>query len=93
MFFGYENKEEYSLYVPKNTFKRNVDLLLTEEEDKKQYVFIEDIHTFRYDHRLPRGRKNLSLLFTGSYYSRNIKSHDMITFKLMLNKWLRSLKL
>ena len=52
MFFGYENKEEYSLYVPKNTFKRNVDLLLTEEEDKKQYVFIKDIHTFRYDHRL-----------------------------------------
>ena len=43
--------------MPKNNFKRDVDLLFIEEEDKKQYVFIKDINTFPYDHRLPRGRK------------------------------------
>ena len=40
----------------KNSLKRNVGLLVIGEEDKKQYVFIKDIDTFTYDHRLPRGR-------------------------------------
>ena len=30
--FGCENKKKFSIYVLKNTFKRNVDLLLIEEE-------------------------------------------------------------
>ena len=48
--FEYENKEKYLLYVPKNTFKTHVDLLLLEGKDKKHYVLIKDFDTFIYDH-------------------------------------------
>ena len=33
--FGYENKENYPLYVSKNIFKKHFDLLLIEGKDKK----------------------------------------------------------
>ena len=38
--FVYESKEKYPIYASKNTFRRHVDLLLKEKEDKKHYVFV-----------------------------------------------------
>ena len=39
-FFVYEYKEKYLLYVPNITIKKQVDLFLLEEKDKKHYTFI-----------------------------------------------------
>ena len=53
--FGYENREKCLLYVPKNTFKKHVNLLLLEEKDKKHYAPIKDFNTFMCDHTLHHG--------------------------------------
>ena len=55
--FGYENKEKYMLHESKNTFKRQVGLLI-EQKYKQHYVLITDYNTFRYDHTLDHGRKH-----------------------------------
>ena len=47
----------------KNSLKRNVGLLVIGEEHKKQYVFIKDIDTFTYDHRLPLRRTKFVAIF------------------------------
>ena len=56
--FGYGNKQNYPIFVSRNTFKNHVDLLLTGEEGKGHYFLIKDFSTFMYDHTLHRGRKH-----------------------------------
>ena len=57
--FGYEYKEKYQIYLSKNTFKKNMNLLLIGEERKRHYVVIKDFITFMYNnHTLHRGRKH-----------------------------------
>ena len=59
-------KTRKNIYGSKKILKRNIDLLLIEEEDKKHYVLIKDFNTFTHDHTLHRGAKTfLLLLFTG----------------------------
>ena len=49
--FGYENKEQYLIYVSKKCCEdKHVDLLLIGEGQKKQYVLIKDVNTFMHDH-------------------------------------------
>ena len=43
--------------------KKHVDLLLTGEEAKGNYVFIKDFNTFMYDHILHHGRKHFCRYF------------------------------
>ena len=38
--------------------KKDIDLLLIGEENKKQYVFVKDFNTFMYNNTLHRGRKH-----------------------------------
>ena len=45
---GYEKREEYLLYLSKNTFKQQIDLLIVERKDKKYYVLIKYFNTFMY---------------------------------------------
>ena len=55
--FGYENKEKHPIYVSKRCCKeKHVDLLLTEEKDKRHYVLIKDFNTFMYNHTLHHGK-------------------------------------
>ena len=38
--FGFENKENVSILISKNTFRKHVDLFLTEGKGQFQYVLI-----------------------------------------------------
>ena len=49
--------------MSKITFKKHVDLLLLEENDKQYYVLINKFDTFMYDHNLDR-RRNLQAFST-----------------------------
>ena len=55
--FGYENREKNSVYISKNAFKRNVDLLLIEEEGKGNYVHFKDFNVLMYNQILHHDRK------------------------------------
>ena len=56
--FGYENKENYPIYVSKRFCEeKNVDFLLIREETKRRYVLFKYFNTFMYDHASHRGRK------------------------------------
>ena len=57
--FGYENKEKHPVYVSKKCCEeKHVDLLPTEEKDKRHYVLIKDFNTFTYSHILHHGKKH-----------------------------------
>ena len=51
-------------FVSKNTFKKQVDILLSllllllEKKDKKHYALLKDFNTFMYDHSFHRERKH-----------------------------------
>ena len=55
MFFGYENREKYPIYVSKKCCEEK-SWLITEGE--KNTVFINDLNRFMYDHSLHHGRKH-----------------------------------
>ena len=47
--FGYENRAKFSIYVSKNTFKENANLLSREKKcqsTNKHYIVIEKISVF-----------------------------------------------
>ena len=57
--FGYQNKEKNPSYVPKESCEeKHVDLSLTGEDGKINYVPIKYFNTFMYNHTLNCGRKN-----------------------------------
>ena len=52
-------KTRYPIHVFKKYFeKKDIDLLLIGEENKKHYVVVKDFNTFMYNHTLHRGRKH-----------------------------------
>ena len=42
--FGYENRQKFQVYVSKNKFMRQVDLLLIEEKDQFQKLYNFYVH-------------------------------------------------
>ena len=58
--------KEKKHFVSKNTFKKQVDILLSllllllllEKKDKKHYALLKDFNTFMYDHSFHRERKH-----------------------------------
>ena len=71
-----KNKEKYTIYVSKNTFKIHVDLLLTGEKGKRHYVLIKYFSTFMYDHTLHLERKHFCVYCLQVFSKADIsKSH------------------
>ena len=59
--FGYENKQPYPIYVSKERFKEELNLLLIEEDGNKHYVLIKDFNSFMVKHSKHKGRKNFCM--------------------------------
>ena len=59
--FGYENKQPYPIYVSKERFKEELNLLLIEKDEHKHYVLIKDFNSFMFKHSKPTGRKNFCM--------------------------------
>ena len=49
--FGYENKQPYPIFVSKEKYNNQMNLLLTTEDDKKHYVLIKDFNSFMYNYK------------------------------------------
>ena len=47
--FGYENKQPYPIYVSKEKYDNQMNLLLITEDKSKHYVLIEDFNRFMYN--------------------------------------------
>ena len=47
--FGYENKQPYPIYVSKEKYDNQINLLLISENDNKHYVLIKDFNKFMYN--------------------------------------------
>ena len=78
-----ESNEKYPIYVSKITFKRHVDVLLIEEEDKRHYALVKDFSTFIYDHTLHCGKGHFSCYCLQNYSTaKPIKSHVNDYFKI-----------
>ena len=46
--FGFENKLVFPVYIPDQTFKSSIDLLLLINDDESHYVYIKDFNTFMF---------------------------------------------
>ena len=80
--FGYENKQNYPIYMSKKTSKRHVDLLLIEEEGKRQYVLIL-AHSFKIIHHIVREKLSYRYCLQAFSAKEILKCHIIGCFKLM----------
>ena len=55
--FGYENKQFYPIYVPKESNEDVLNLLLITKNEKKHYVLIKDLNSLMYNKIKHKERK------------------------------------
>ena len=69
-------QREYPIYMSKKcTEEKHVDLLLTGEEGKRQYVLFKNFNTLMYDYTLHHGIKRFCCYCLQALsYQRNIKT-------------------
>ena len=59
--FGYENKQPYPIFVSKEKYDRQMNLLLITEDENKHYVLIEDFNSFMYNQAKHKERKHFCM--------------------------------
>ena len=59
--FGYEEKQKYPIYVTKEKYKDNMNLLLITENENKHYVLIKDFNKFMYNQTKHREKKHFCM--------------------------------
>ena len=59
--FGYEDKQPYPIYVSKEKYKENMNLLLITENENKHYVLIKDFNKFMYNQTKHKERKHFCM--------------------------------
>ena len=59
--FGYENKQPYPIFVSKEKYDRQMNLLLITENDNKHYVLIKDFNKFMFNQTKHKARKHFCM--------------------------------
>ena len=59
--FGYENKQQYPIFVSKEKYEDCINLLLITEEKNKHYVLIKDFNNFMYNKTKHKERKHFCM--------------------------------
>ena len=59
--FGYENKQPYPIFVSKEKYDRQMNLLLITENDNKHYVLIKDFNRFMFNQTKYEGKKHFCM--------------------------------
>ena len=59
--FGYENKQPYPIFVSKEKYDRELNLLLITENDNKHYVLIKDFNRFMFNQTKHEHRKHFCM--------------------------------
>ncbi|KAL9988273.1 hypothetical protein ACROYT_G002704 [Oculina patagonica] len=59
--FGYENKQAYPIYISKEKYDNQMNLLLITENENKHYVLIKDFNKFMYNQTKHKERKHFCM--------------------------------
>ena len=59
--FGYEDKQPYPIFVSKEKYDKEMNLLLITENENKHYVLIKDFNKFMYNQTKHRERKHFCM--------------------------------
>ena len=59
--FGYENKQPYPIFVSKEKYDRQMNLLLITENDNKHYMLIKDFNRFMFNQTKYEGKKHFCM--------------------------------
>ena len=59
--FGYENNEPFPIYISKEKFKNQMNLLLITKGEKKHYVIIKDFNRFMYNQTSHKRKKHFCM--------------------------------
>ena len=59
--FGYENKQPYPIYISKEKYNNQMNLLLITENENKHYVLIKDFNRFMYNQAKHHDRKHFCM--------------------------------
>ena len=59
--FGYENKQPFPIYVSKEKFEDQMNLLLITENENKHYLLIKDFNRFMYNQTKHKERKHFCM--------------------------------
>ncbi|XP_068713295.1 uncharacterized protein [Montipora foliosa] len=59
--FGHEEKQKYPIYVSKEKYEDNMNLLLITENENKHYVLIKDFNKFMYNQTKHKERKHFCM--------------------------------
>ena len=59
--FGYEDKKPYPIFVSKEKYDKEMNLLLITDNDNKHYVLIKDLNKFMYNQTKHKERKHFCM--------------------------------
>ena len=59
--FGYENKQPYPIFVSKEKYDKQMNLLLITEDNNKHYVLIKDFNMFMYNQTKHKEKKHFCM--------------------------------
>ena len=72
--FGYENKQPYPIFVSKEKYGRNMNLLLITEDENKHCVLIKDFNSFMYNKTKHNERKHFCMHCLQCFISERVLS-------------------
>ena len=70
--FGYEKKQPYPIYVSKEKFESQLNLLLITKDEVKHYCLIKDFNKFMYNQTKHKERKNFCMYCLQCFSSKRI---------------------
>ena len=74
--FGYENKQPYPIFVSKEKYERQMNLLLITENENKHYVLIENFNRFMFNQTKHEHRKHFCMYCLQCFSSEEVlKNH------------------
>ena len=72
--FGYENKQPYPIFVSKEKYDNQMNLLLITEGENKHYVLIKDFNSFMFNQTKYEGRKHFCMHYLQCFSSERVLS-------------------
>ena len=75
--FGYEKGQPFPIYISKETFEDQINLLLITKDEKKHYVLIKDFNAFMYNQSKHKERKHFCMYCLQCFSSERILANHV----------------
>ena len=82
--FGYENGQAFPIYISKEKFDKQMNLLLITKDEKKHYVLIKDFNAFMYNQSKHKEMKHFCMYCLQCFSSERILA-NLVNNCLMIN--------